>query len=169
MNGDSFDARLRSPNGHRIMEGIGPRIKTGLLLESSCELPTGLASRKQSSSGRVLGPQSVADSVSRSCQIQKRFVGVTDQNRLKVVESFLLPGNSLLHPLRTPQNHHLSVVLSSPDRLHRVLRIRNQNRGTNRNGSIDEETSDVSVHSRSNRVATCISSLNSKPRGKPSR
>ncbi len=32
-------------------------------------------------------------------------------------------------PLCTPQNHHLSVVLSSPDRLHRVLRIRKQNRG----------------------------------------
>ena len=154
MNGDSFDARLRSPNGHRIMEGIGPRIKTGLLLESGCELPTGLVSRKQSSSGRVLGPQSVADSVSRSCQIQKRFVGVTEQNRLKFVARFAVPGNSLLHPRHTPQNHHPSVVLSSPDRLHRVLRIRKQKRGTNRNGLIDEKTSDVSVYSRPNRVST---------------
>jgi hypothetical protein len=126
----------------------------GLSLESGCELPTGLVSIKQSLSGRVSGPQSVADSVSRSCQIQKRFVGVTDQNRLKFVASFLLPGSSLLHPLRTPQNHHLSVVLSSPDRLHRVLRIRKQNRGTNRNGLIDEETSDKSVYSRPRRLST---------------
>ena len=136
------------------MEGIGPRIETELLLEFGCELLTGLESKRQSLSGRVLGLQSIANSVSRSRQIQKRFVGVTDQNRLKFVASFLLPGNSLLHPLRTPQNHHLSAELSSPDRLHRVLRIRKQNRGTNRNGLIDEETSDASVYSRPNRVST---------------
>jgi hypothetical protein len=147
------------------MEGIGPRIETGLLLEFGCKLSTGLLSRGQSFSGL----QSVADSILRSCQIQRRFVGVTDQHRLKFAAGFPLHGNSLLHPLRTPQNHRLSDALSSPNRLHRMLRIRKQNRGTNRNGLIDEETSDVSANSRPNRVATCISSLNSEQRRKPSR
>jgi hypothetical protein len=132
------------------MDGIGPRIETGLVLEFGWELSTGLLSRGQSLSGL----QSVADLVSRSCQILKRFVGVTDRHRLKFAAKFLLHGNSLLHPLRTLQNHRLSDVLSSPDRLHRVLRIRKQNRGTNRNGLIDEETSDVSVYSRPRRVST---------------
>ena len=122
------------------MEGIAPRIETGLLLESGCELPTGFVSRKQSLSGRVSGPQSVADSFSRSCQIQKRLVGVTDRHRLKFAAKFQLHGSSLLHPLRTPQNRRLSDALSSPDRLHRMPHIRNQNRGTRRNGLIDEET-----------------------------
>ena len=136
------------------MEGIGPRIETELLLEFGCELLTGLVGRRYSLDGRSSGLQSVADSVLRSCQIQKWFVGVTAQYRLKFATRFLLPGNSLLHPLRTLQNHRLSDVLSSPDRVHQVLRIRNQNRGMNRNGSTDEETSDVSVNSRPNRVST---------------
>src|ERR1700722_14099049 len=136
------------------MEEIGPRIETELLLESGCELSTGLVSRRQSLIGRVLGLQSVADSVLRSCQIQKRFVGATDRHRLKFAARFLLHRNSLLQPLRTPQNHRLSDALSSPDRLHRMLRIRNQSRGMNRDGLIDEETFDVSVYSRPNRAST---------------
>jgi hypothetical protein len=75
-----------------------------------------------------------------------------DQRRLKFAARFLLLGNSLLHPLRTPQNHRLSDVLSSPDRLHLMLRIRNQNRGMNRNGLIDEETSDVCVFQTKSRI-----------------
>ena len=74
-------------------------------------------------------------------------MGVTDRHRLKLAARFLLHGNWLLHPLRTPQKHRLSDVLSSPDRVHRMLRIRNQNRGMNRDGLIDEETSDVFVYS----------------------
>ena len=74
-------------------------------------------------------------------------MGVTDTHRLKFAARFLLHGNSLLHPLRTLQSHRLSDVLSSPDRVHRMLRIRNQNRGMNRDGLIDEETSDASVYS----------------------
>ena len=74
-------------------------------------------------------------------------MGVTDRHRLTFAARFQLHGNSLLRPLRTPQNHRLSDALSSPDRLHRMLRIRNQNRGMNRDGLIDEETSDVFMDS----------------------
>ena len=132
------------------------------------ELPPGSVGGRYSLGGRVSGLQSLADSVSRSCQIQKRFVGVTDQNRLKFAARFLLHGNSLLHLLRTPQNHCLSDVLSSPDRLHRMLRIRNQNRGMNRNGLIEVETSDVSESSRSNRISTSHLFADGKRRIKPS-
>jgi len=79
-------------------------------------------------------------------------VGVTDTHRLKFAARFLLHGNSLLHPLRTLQSHHLSDVLSSPDRVHLMLRIRKQNRGTNRNGSIDEETSYVCEFQTESRI-----------------
>ena len=105
-----------------------PENRDGIVARIRLRIATGLVSRRQSLSGRVLGLQSVADSVSRSCQIQKRFVRVTDRHRLKFAARFLLHRNSLLHPLRTPQNHRLSDVLSSPDRLYRMLRIRNQNR-----------------------------------------
>ena len=40
----------------------------------------------------------------------------------------------------TLQNPRLSDVLSSPDRLHRMLHIHNQNRGMSRNGLIDGKT-----------------------------
>ena len=136
------------------MDGIGPRIETGLLLEFGCELPTGLVSKGQSLSGRVSGLQSVADSVLRSCQIQKRFVGVTDQHRLKFKARFPLRRNSPIHSLLTLQSRRPSDVLSSPDRLHRIRHILSQNRGTNRNGLIEVETSDVSESSRSNRIST---------------
>jgi hypothetical protein len=136
------------------MEEIGPRIETGLLFEFGRELPTALVSISRSLTGRNSGLQSAVDSDPRSCQIQKVFMEVTDQHRLKFTAKFLLHGNSLLHSLSTLENHHLSAVLSSPDRLHRTLHIRDQNRGTSRNGLIDGETFDVSESSRSHRVLT---------------
>ena len=153
-NGDTFDERLRSRNGHRIMDGIGPTIERGLWLEFGRELSTAMMSRTFSSSGRTSGLQSAVDPVSRSCRIQRVFVGVTDQHRLKFKARFLLRRNSPIHFLLTLQSRLPSDVLSSPDRLHRTRHIRSQNRGTNRNGLIEVETSDVSESSKSNRIST---------------
>jgi hypothetical protein len=82
-------------------------------------------------------------SVLKSSQIQKHFARVTDRLRWKFGVMFLLHSNSRLNSLHPPQNHRLRDVVSSPDRLHRMQRIRNQNRGMNRSGLISEATSDV--------------------------
>ena len=86
--------------------------------------------------------------------IQKVSVGVPDRHRLKFQARFLLRRNSPIHSLHTLQSRRPSDVLSSPDRLHRMRHIRSQNRGTNRNGLIEVEPSDVSESFRSNRVST---------------
>jgi len=145
---------LLQGNGHRIMEGIGPRIETGLSLEFGRDLSTGIVTMKSSLSGRSSGLQSAFDPVSRSPRIQRVSVEVTNQHRLKFKARFLLHGNSPIHSLLTLQSHRPSDVLSSPDRLHRMRHIRSQNRGTSRNGLIEVETSDVAESSRSNRVST---------------
>jgi hypothetical protein len=54
-NGDTFDERLRSRNGHRIMEEIGPRIERGLSLEFGRELSTGMLIRMFSVCGPISG------------------------------------------------------------------------------------------------------------------
>jgi hypothetical protein len=117
------------------MDAIGPTIEVGLLLESGREVRRGLGSTRLN----FRGLQSVTESVSGSCQIQKHFGGVTDRHRLTFRVKFLLRGNSRLHPLRLPQNNRLRDVLSSPDRLHRMLQIRHQNRGIKRRGSTSGE------------------------------
>ncbi len=121
------------------MDAIGPTIEAGLLLEFDRKLHRGLGSAKLSLSGL----QSVTDSVLGSCQIQKHFAGVTDRHRLKFGVMFLLHGNRRIHPLRNSRKPRPSEVLSSPDHLHRLLRVRNRNRGMNRSGLISEATSHV--------------------------
>jgi len=57
---------VMEPEWSRIMDGIGQGIERGLLLEFGGELPSGLVSKRYSLGGRISGPQSAADSVSRS-------------------------------------------------------------------------------------------------------
>jgi hypothetical protein len=153
---------VSEPNGHRIMETIGPTIETGLSLEFGRELPIGLMRERSSSHGRTSALQSAVDPVSTSPQIQRVFVGVLDQYRRKFKTRFLLHGNSPLHSLRTLQSHRPSDGLSSPDRRHRMRHSRRQNRGTNRNGLSSSETSDVSESSGQIADQLRISLLNLK-------
>ena len=147
-NGDSFDARLRSRNGHRITEGIGPRIEKGLSLEFGRDLPIGLMREISSSYGRTSALQSAVDPVSTSPPMQRVFVGVLVQYRRKFKTGFLLHGDLPLHSLRTLRSRCPSDGLSSLDCQHRMRHSRRQNRGTNRSGLSSSETSDVPQSSR---------------------
>ena len=153
-NGDNFDERFRSQNGHRIMETIGKTIETGLALEFGRKLPVGSMREKLSSHGRTSVLLLAVDPVSTSPQMHRVFAGVRTQYRRKFETRFPLHGNRQLHSLRTLQNHRPSDGLSSLDCRHRMRHSHRQNRGTNRNGLSSSETSGVSESSRSYRRPT---------------
>jgi hypothetical protein len=73
--------------------------------------------------------------------MQRVFIVMTGQLRPKFSRRVRVHSNLPIHSLLTLQSRCPRGILSSPDRLHRMLLIRSQNRGTSRSGLIDVLTS----------------------------
>ena len=152
-NGDTFDERLRSRNGHRIMVEIGLRIGMGIAARIRSRIVHWNSEKEVQLKWAKFGAAISGRSGLKKSRIQRIFVGVPDRHRLKFKARFLPHGNSPIHSLLILQSRCPSDVLSSRI-VHRTRHIRSQNRGTSRNGLVDGETSHVSESSRSNRIST---------------